>query len=514
MNVVWLSVTEGVNPRGYWDQSLLEFMFKGDDMVHHEKIRPDMKHAIVVIPGAYQEGNVDKVNTELAKLDSCKVIITSDEENKFPIDDLEHPNMRIYATYPNKKYTSQITWLPIGPARINENLIADKPLDWAYLGQVNHESRRKLVEILEDMGDNRMLLETSGFSQGFPRDEYYDWMSRAKVAPAPRGNISPDSFRLYEAMEVGAVPITEDREFWNYLFGDHRFAVIDSDWEEIKSITQHILDYYPFDNNRVQAWWMRKKLDIQDDLLGVHDQVTVVMPTSPIKSHPSTEKIDKVIASVRNQLPGVRIVVTFDGVRPEQEHMRANYEEYIRRFLAKYNNQNVYPIIMEEFSHQVGMAREALKHVATPVILYVEHDIAFWDDPIDWKSCINTITSGELDMLRFHFERAVPKVHQHMMVDKEPIELSVPVIRTFQWSQRPHLASTDFYRRILTDYFTPEAKSFIEDHMHGVVADSYEQTKDWTKFKIGIYNPPGSIERAYHLDGREGEDKYDDRQIF
>ena len=39
-------------------------------------------------------------------------------------------------------------------------------------------------------------------------------MSKAKAIPAPRGAVSPDSFRFYEALELGAVPITEDEKFW------------------------------------------------------------------------------------------------------------------------------------------------------------------------------------------------------------------------------------------------------------------------------------------------------------
>ena len=45
------------------------------------------------------------------------------------------------------------------------------------------------------------------------------YMSRAKAVPAPKGNISYDSFRLYEALEVGAVPVAQNVEFWDKLFG-------------------------------------------------------------------------------------------------------------------------------------------------------------------------------------------------------------------------------------------------------------------------------------------------------
>lgn len=505
MNVVWLSLNPELKPRGMWDQTLLEFIFK--DWNHWEdKIPHALDEAVVVIPGAYQQHLVKEINEELSKLPKCRVIITSDEENLFPIDELSHPNITVYATYPNDKYISDIHWLPIGPARLNENKVPTKELNWFYSGQVNHESRRKLVEHLRKFADGK-LIETGGFSQGLPREEYYSEMAKAELAPAPRGVVSTDSFRLYEAMEVGAIPITEDKPFWDKLFGNYPFLVVEK-WDHIFGS-----EYSKQLANQVQAWWQRKKLEIADEFID-QGEVTVIMPTSPIKSHPSTHKIDEVIKSVRYHMPKARIIVTFDGVRPEQEHLRDDYEEYIRRFLALHNNENIYPIIFDEYTHQVGMAREALRHVKTPVIFYAEHDISLYPEPLGWEKGAESIKQGKLDMLRYHFEVAVPDVHKHMMVDTEPVDLGVPVIRTFQFSQRPHLASTEWYKRILDEHFTPQAKSFIEDHMHGVVADSYQKTKDWSLFKIGIYNPEGSIKRAFHLDGREGESKWDDVQVF
>lgn len=506
MNVIWLSLNPELKPRGMWDQTLLEFIFK--DWNHWEgKIPHALDEAVVVIPGAYQQHLVKEINEELSKLPKCKVIITSDEENLFPIDELSHPNMKIYATYPNDKYTSDIHWLPIGPARINENEIPNKDLTWAYAGQVNHDSRKKLVEALKELETKGVLIETGGFSQGLPRDEYYELLKRAEAAPAPRGVVSTDSFRLYEAMEAGALPITEDKPFWDKLFKDYPFPVLEN-WKDIDKV-----EIGTYQSNEAQAWWQRHKLEIQDEFIDQGD-VTIIMPTSPIKSHPSTEKIDEVIKSVRHHMPDARIIVTFDGVRPEQNHLTPQYHEYIRRFLALHNNENIYPIIFDEYTHQVGMAREALKHVKTPVIFYAEHDISLYPESLEWEAGAKSIIEGKLDVLRYHFEIEVLDVHKYMMVDQTPVDLGVPVIRTFQWSQRPHLAGADFYRRILEESFTPQAKSFIEDHMHGVVADSYERTKDWSLYRVAIYNPEGSIKRAYHLDGREGESKWDDIQVF
>ena len=65
-----------------------------------------------------------------------------------------------------------------------------------------------------------------------------------------------------------------------------------------------------------------------------------------------------------------------------------------------------------------------------------------------------------------HHETTVLPDHTHLMLDPEPQLLEtqhnpVPVRRTYAWWQRPHLASTTFYRTLLSSYFSDEARTMI-----------------------------------------------------
>jgi hypothetical protein len=252
-NVVWLSLDPEIPaaPYVYWDTTLISSLLTGCQ--HHLSVG-NLKEALVIIPGAYQGKYINNINDELSKLERCKVIITSDEENNFPIDELSHPNMEVYATYLTDKYKRDIKWLPIGPARLPKIEYQPKKRDWFYAGQVNHESRYQLVEVLKTL-DSGSLLVTGGFAQGMDHDEYYDWMSGAKAVPAPRGNISPDSFRFYEALELGAVPIPENKEWWGKLFPDMPMEVCE-DWSELPRIMNKPITDQAYRNQCV-AWWQR-----------------------------------------------------------------------------------------------------------------------------------------------------------------------------------------------------------------------------------------------------------------
>lgn len=523
-NVVWLSMKDGTPARGYWDQTLLEEIFK--DSHHVYEISHGMLGAVVIIPGAYQAPYTNEINKELAKLKWCVVIITSDEENLFPIDKLKHPKIKILANYATAKFKKVDQWLPIGAARKVKNVFSDKPLNWSFAGQVTHEARQSYVEKLKERSDGYMML-TEGFAQGLSTDKYHLLLSESKTVPSPRGYISPDSFRLYEAIEAGAVPIPQSPEFWEMLFENIPFPII-TQYDQLNGYINDALDLYPIINNEVQAWWLQQKRKIKllienyiTELGGTPDvvnMVTVIIPVSPIKSHPDTRILDETISTIRKHLPSAEIIVTFDGVRKENEKLRNNYDEFKRKFLWKCYNEyeNILPIFFKNHTHQVGMAREIINYIKTPLILYCEQDTPITPDvEIEWGNIINDLLLGHSNMIRFHFEAHIPKEHLHMVHGMDA-RTSAPLMMTSQWSQRPHLTTVAFYRRILRDHFTPQAVSFIEDNMHGIVHEAYlnDGMLGWEQFKIHIYCPEGNIKRSYHTDGREGEPKYDDKQVF
>lgn len=502
-DIVFLSVNPKIPADVYWDMTLLKELLK-DCTIHYEI--SNLKEAIVIIPGAKLGKHITKINSELAKLDTCKVIITSDEESKFPIDKLKHPNMEVFANYYNPKFKSKITWLPIGPASFPKLGYTEKQMNWFYAGQVNHESREKMVKELKELKSG-LLVITDGFAKGKPKDEYYELTAKAKAIPAPGGHVSPDSFRFYEALEVGSIPIPDNPYYWPHLFNMPMPSV--KTWKDVKKEIEYISEN-PEHRNQCVAWWQREKLDIKDKLLQDTGFTTVIIPTSPIKSHPSTEIIDKCIESVRYQLPNARIIITFDGVRKEDEHRRKDYEEFKARFLWKYNNQNVYPLIFKEHTHQVGMARETMKHVKTSTLVYVEGDTGFvTDKKIDWQYCKSKIEDGTSNLIRFHFENIIPEPHKHLMLKADG-----SLLETAQWSQRPQLTSTAYYKRIL-DYFSPNALTFIEDYMHGKLANDYvEQGRQgWLQHRVHIYHDEG-FKYSVDFDGRDGEAKYDKDLVF
>src|ERR1700679_3656640 len=107
------------------------------------------------------------------------------------------------------------------------------------------------------------------------------------------------------------------------------------------------------------------------------DKVTVLVLTSPIKSHPDTSIICHTIATCRFHFPDSRLVVLMDGVRAEQEEYRERYTEFKSRLRAKFAGDDKTEFVeFDKHMHQVGMTRFALNEVVkTPLIFFVEQDM-------------------------------------------------------------------------------------------------------------------------------------------
>lgn len=491
--------------------------------------------------------DVSELNEVLSRYEWVLLMIASDEENLFDIDNLEHPNIKVWVQTPraNKDY-GDVRFFGVGygySSRYRSDYTQgylNKPADVFISGQNTHARRNLVFEQLdlyeETHPENRVqIFETEGFTQGMDPADYYNHMAATKVAPAPSGIVSPDSFRLYEALEMGAVPIADDvsprydsRGYWARIFPDAPFPILQDD--DINTLIDEAQDSYQEKANSIFAWWMAQKRryahDLVDDILELSgekvegtadDRITVVVPVSPWRSHPDTKVLDDCLRSVRAQLPTAEIIVTFDGVREEQKDKTDSYQEFIKRALWKINtdHKNVLPLVFDEHLHQSGMMKEALNHIITEYVLYMEGDMSFYEDrAVPWGDFVNLLDSGKANILRVHFEASIPEAHEYLMYHEHDLDIDGDrYVATSQWSQRPHLMSRDMYGAIMRDYFSEDARCFIEDRFYYIIHGECNDG-NWGKWKMFIYLPKDGLNRAYHLDGRDGETKYDDKQIW
>ncbi len=536
--VVWL-----VSHPECWDQALTDDILSGrswstgHDFEHYVGLDrlEGLTGAVVVIPGANQADNAEAISEALGRLSWALVLVTSDEERRFPLEALDqHSHVMAWLQYPREDDQADF-YLPVGyPPHFREQLDGHgygKPRRWFWAGQVNHERRKTLAAILQEMPDG-LSVETEGFTQGLDWHTYALALARSRFAPCPSGPYSVDSFRVAEALEAGCLPIVDSRtsaataldRLWARAYPGAPMPSV-HDWANLPAVLDELAEDWPRNGARAGAWWLdyKRRLaerlgDTVSSLSGTEtqpDTMTVLIPTSPIESHPSTAIIETTIASVRFWHPEAPIHVMCDGIRPEQDHYRGRYEEYLERLVwLAGRDGRISVTIHGAHRHQAEMTRRVLDSVRTPLILFVEHDTPLvCDEFIDWPALYIVMMSGIADVVRFHYEAHVHPEHAHLMLDTEPHPLSsgVPMLRTVQWSQRPHLANTSLYRRILAENVPRDEKAMIEDVMHARVHNDWREfgLAGWERYRLWMYAPEGNIKRSLHLDGRGADRKWE-----
>jgi hypothetical protein len=243
----------------------------------------------------------------------------------------------------------------------------------------------------------------------------------------------------------------------------------------------------------------------------VAELVTVVVPTSPVPGNPDLGHLLATLHSIVDAgLGGCEIIITADGVRPEQAHLAERYYQAVQQLVteAMHRWPRVLPVVHTSHQHQARMLRQALPLLRTPLVLYAEHDCPI-DPGIQWGPLVEVLLQGHANLVRFHHEDHVLAEHAYLMPDPAPVELGgLHLQRCRQWSQRPHLARADYYQRVLAEHFDPEDRWMIEDKMHGVL-----QNTDWDQHRVWLYAEPGAhgIRYSRHLDARGEEPKWVDR---
>ena len=237
------------------------------------------------------------------------------------------------------------------------------------------------------------------------------------------------------------------------------------------------------------------------------DDITIILVTSILPTHPNTLVVEETIGSIRHYFPNNDILLQIDGIREEQQDRLVDYNSYKDKILWKclHKYKNIYPIIFDEHSHQTTMMKKTMSLINTELILYVEGDAPLvTDENIDWEKCIDMIYSGKANTIRFHHEGIIPVEHNHLMLGLED-----GFMKTVQWSQRPHLTTKLYYQDVVLP--NCNEKTFIEDTFHGIVSEDCKVhgTIGWNKHRLWIYYPDeNNIKRSYHLDGRNHGLKY------
>ena len=254
-----------------WDYGLIKEIFDKYEInqIKVTKI-PESERAFVVIPGPQTAGNENRLSNELSKISRVVLFINGDENARFDVDKISHPNIEIWIQYPHRKH-SEYNKMPIGvPQHLKENApeYKEKEYDVYFGGQITHQRRVELSHVMPTL-KNSLYGPTQGFSQGDKPKDYYAKLASAKIAPCPSGAAVIDTFRFFESIELLTLPVADtinpkgiQTDFYKNMFGVNVPFNYVSNWNELNKLVPKLLDQYPNNMHQVVCWWIKQKIDI------------------------------------------------------------------------------------------------------------------------------------------------------------------------------------------------------------------------------------------------------------
>lgn len=268
-------------PVNQWDQAMLDDLFAntlyptGLTFSRHEGYPgyPNSEGCVLLIPGRYWHKHTDQISQAIQRYSWVLGIRTGDEEDEFDIGAVTHPNLKWWVQTPKVgKAYGDARFIGVGYTphfRCLSEDVPDKDIDVFLSAQSTHTRRRECFTALEKTAGSQFVHATDGFTQswreGASPGDYAVQMMKAKVAPAPSGAVSPDSFRLWEALEAHTVPIADDISptydsagFWDMVLPGAPFPAL-RDYNDLPGYVGDALDAWPTNANRITAWWMRQK---------------------------------------------------------------------------------------------------------------------------------------------------------------------------------------------------------------------------------------------------------------
>lgn len=266
--------------RGSWDHGLLQEIFRKNPQHFLEwnlERNPILPRAIVIVVG---KPDVKELREYLSKMTSGIVILTSEEDAYFDWKAAIPKHLEVWTQYYSSSTKSEIKErLLLGAPNRLKNYKINKHLPkkylWSFVGQVQNPFRQQCVDVLKTLPDGYLQI-CSMFGgegeNGMEYQEYLDIMCQSHYVICPAGSMCVDSFRLYEAIECGAIPITDVRaprdpegfDYWKEVFPEMDVLYkATPNWKEALELMPHMT----LDADFFEYWWNEYKQELEEKLI-------------------------------------------------------------------------------------------------------------------------------------------------------------------------------------------------------------------------------------------------------
>ena len=204
------------------------------------------------------------------KLICSKLILIhlGDEAGSHDLSSIYGKFSYVLRTFCSSKYfkSNHVKCVPIGykSGIINKNK-NNRKYKWAFTGTPHKTSRHDLLFQFSKI-EPFFCHKTEKFDRkNISVEEMNDILSSTEFIPCPYGFFHPETYRVFEALECGSIPIVESAyNYYDRIFPNNPFIKINI-WKEAKPILEGWnKDQIKKKSEECISWWTKQKSDLQD----------------------------------------------------------------------------------------------------------------------------------------------------------------------------------------------------------------------------------------------------------
>jgi hypothetical protein len=209
---------------------------------------------------------------EKLKLLCSKILLfhLGDETGSYDLSQIYNKCHYVFRPFCSNKYfnNDKVKCIPIGyKSGIKEIKKSNRKYKWTFTGTPHKSSRQDLLFQFSDIKPS-FCHKTNKFDEKIISvEKMNDIFSSTLYLPCPNGFFHPETYRLYEALQCGCIPIVENAyKYYDRLFPKNPFIKIDK-WIDAKFIINN------WENDKIKKkqdecrnWWNNYKTNLQEDI--------------------------------------------------------------------------------------------------------------------------------------------------------------------------------------------------------------------------------------------------------
>ena len=261
----------GLYHKDYSDKWIYEILNKIKfEVIQSER---DLKNEdiLIIVDSSIEEK--EELYTKLELICSRMFLIhLGDESGAYGSSLIYNKFNYVWRAFCSNRYfnNKKVSCLPIGykSGTLFKKEIVERKYKWAFLGTPHKSSRHDLLFQLSDI-EPSFFHKTKKFNEKIIEvSEMSEILTSTKFIPCPNGFFHPETYRLYEALECGCIPIVENAyKYYDRLFPNNPFIKVDR-WIEAKPVIRGWGDDQIKQKlEECRTWWSQYKNQLQEFII-------------------------------------------------------------------------------------------------------------------------------------------------------------------------------------------------------------------------------------------------------